>query len=402
YSEYVTIKKPTKWYKEAYKTFKGTLGSLSPADEAQIRSLATNVYQQTDTKIQSFNISKMGYSTSYIQQLIDFIKTRVAEQQDERVKYELKKKFLIDLIYSICNRAKEMITDQHRLFREANDPEIYITKKKEENYSIFQKYCHGATSAAIFGQIISQKLKEPIEQSVYKKTARDLADEIRSNCESLNGNRSKLEKHILKTLAEEEDFNKYMNYIHKNRDHFKSFIRDEVSRYVTNKFSVSVLPKMKENVELLQQKIMKAAHESTEHVQESTGDVSLWLKSFTQQLSDELIFSEKDLSGVKHDDVYNFTLLEDMIGKDLPAIMSDISNRFSTEIFPVKLDCKFRPDQLLIDHFCQCCWVQCPFCGATCTNTTANHVENHSVPFHRVTGINGIKYRDTTNLSVQI
>ncbi|KAL0198933.1 hypothetical protein M9458_007473, partial [Cirrhinus mrigala] len=173
---------------------------------------------------------------------------------------------------------------------------------------------------AIFGEIICQKLQEPIEQSVYKKTARDLAGEMRTNCESLNGNRSNLEKHILKTLAEEEDFDKYMIYIHNPRDHFKSFIRDEVIRYITDKFSVSVLPKMKENIKLLQQKIMKAAHESTEHVQGNSGDAGLWLKSFTQQLSDELIFSEKDLSGVRHDDVHDFKLLEDVIKQELSAL----------------------------------------------------------------------------------
>ncbi|KAL0198779.1 hypothetical protein M9458_007319, partial [Cirrhinus mrigala] len=173
----------------------------------------------------------------------------------------------MDLVLSICKRANEMITDQHRLFRDANDPVIYVEKKREEYYSVFQKHIHGATSAAIFGENICQKLKEPIEQSVYKKTARNLTDEIRSNCESLKGNRSKMEKHILKTLAEQEDFDKYMDYIHNPRDHFKSFIRNEVSRYITDKFSVSVLPKMKENIKFLQQKIMKAAHGSTEHVQ---------------------------------------------------------------------------------------------------------------------------------------
>ncbi|KAL0198728.1 hypothetical protein M9458_007268, partial [Cirrhinus mrigala] len=170
----------------------------------------------------------------------------------------------MDLVLSICKRANKMITDQHTLFREANDPVLYLKRKSDEYYSIFQKYCHKATSAAIFGEIICQKLKEPIEQSVYQTTARDLAGEMKSNCESLNGNRSNLEKHILKTLAEEEDFYKYMNYMNNPRDHFKSFIRDEVSRYITDKFSVSVLPKMKENIKFLQQKIMKAAHESTE------------------------------------------------------------------------------------------------------------------------------------------
>ncbi|XP_067282729.1 interferon-induced very large GTPase 1-like [Pseudorasbora parva] len=406
YLQYIIFKKSTKnrfirAIKNAFRRFKEAFGyirTLSPENEAKIRSLVTDVDQQTETMIQSFNISKTGYNRSCIQQLIDYIKRRLTDHEEESVKYEFKDEFFIDSVLSICKKAKKMIIDQHRKFEEA----IHVEKKRAEYYSIFQKYCHGATSAAIFGEIICQKLKEPIEQSVYKKTARDLTDEMRSNCESLNGNRSKLEKHILKTLAEQEDFVKYMDYINYPRDHFKSFIRDEVSRYITDKFSVSVLPKMKENIKLLQQKIMKAAHESTEHVQVNRGDAGLWLKSFTQQLSDVLIFSEKDLSGVKHEDVDDFSLLEDVIRQELPAIMSDISSRFNTKTFPVKLDYKFRPADILIDHFCQCCWVQCPFCRAVCTNTIEDHYGDHSVPFHRSIGLNGVNDRNTSNLSNHI
>ncbi|KAK9962787.1 hypothetical protein ABG768_008139 [Culter alburnus] len=400
YSDYVQVKKSSGFIEKSKDTIKGLFGygPLSKEDEAQIRSLVTDVVQQSDTTIQSFNISKMGYNNSFIQQLTDYIKTRVTQHQEGPVKYVFKNEFFMDLVRSVCKRANKTITDQHNLFREANDPEIYVKRKREEYYSIFQKYCHGATSAAIYGEIICQKLKEPIEESVYMETARGLADEIRSNCPSLNGNRSNLEKHILKTLAKEEDFDKYMNYIHNPRDYFKSFISDEVSRYITDKFSVSVLPKMKEDIKLLQQKIMKAAHESTEHVQKNRGDVGLWLKSFTQQISDELIFSEKDLSGVKHDDV-DVKLLEDVMRRELPAIISDISSRFNTKTFPVKLHNKFRPDELLIDHFCQCCWVQCPFCGAICTNTIEHRYGDHSVPFHRVDGLYGGYYYQTENLS---
>ncbi|XP_042592082.1 interferon-induced very large GTPase 1-like [Cyprinus carpio] len=439
YSDYVQLKKSSGFtgaLTNVYRFVKQKFGLiLSKEDESQIRSFVTDVVQQTDRMIQSFNISKMGYNTIYIQQLIDYIKTRVTQHEEEQVSYVFKNEFFIDLVLSICERSNKKITEQHTLYREDNDHVIHVEKKREEYYSIFQKYFRGATSAVTFGEIICQKLKEPIEQSIYKKIARDLTDEMRSNCDSLNGNRSNLEKHILKTLAEEEDFNKYMNYIRNPRDHIKRFIRDEVSRYITDQFSVSVLPKMKKNIKLMQQKIMRAAHqstervqekrdestervqehkgdestervqehrgdestervqehrgdestervqehrgdestehvqehrgdestehvqehrgyESTEHVQEHRGDAGLWLKSFTQQLSDDLIFSEKDLCGVRHDDVEDFNLLEDVIRQELPAIMSEISRRLNTNTFPVNLDLKFRPDELLINLFC--------------------------------------------------
>ncbi|XP_077058461.1 interferon-induced very large GTPase 1-like isoform X2 [Siphateles boraxobius] len=395
YDDYVQLKKTsgsTGSFTNAYRSAKETFShSLPKEDETQIRSLVTDVALQTDRMIESFNISKMGYNISCIQLLTDYIQRKVTEHQEESENYEFKNKFFVDLVYYICKRAIKMIIVQHTLFRET-----ICVKKREQYYSIFQKYCHGATSAAIFGEIICQKLKEPIEQSVYKKTARDMTSEIMKKCESLNGNRSNLEKHILRTLAEEEDFNKYMKYVDNPRNHFKSFIRDEVSQYITDKFSVSVLPKMKENIELLQQKIMKAAHKSTKHVQVNRGDVGLWLKSFTQQLSDELIFSEKDLRAVKHD-IDDFSLLEDVIRKELPAIMSDISSRLNRNTFPVNLDYRFRPDELLTGHFCPCCWVQCPFCGAVCTNIIENHHGDHSVAFHRLRGINGTFYHPTKN-----
>ncbi|XP_059425903.1 interferon-induced very large GTPase 1-like isoform X2 [Carassius carassius] len=403
YSDYVQLKKSSEFFSEAFRVVKNLLGcSLSKEDEAQIRSLVNDVVLQTDKMIQSFNISKMGYNISYIQQLIDYIKARVLEHEEGPVKYVFKNEFFMDLVLSICKRANEMIAEQHKMFKEANDPEIYVKKKRAEYFSIFLKYCHGAKSAAIFGEIICQKLKEPIEQSVYKKTARELANDMRTDCPSLNGNRSNLEKHILTKLAEEENFKKYMNYIKTPRDHFSGFIREEVSDFITDKFNERVLPKKNKNIKLLQQKIIEEAHASTEHVQENRADAGLWLKRFTQHLSDELIFSEKDLSGVAHDDVDDFKLLEDVIKKELPAIMKDISSRFNRNNFPEKLDANIRPDQLLIDDLCQCCWDQCPFCGAICTNTIENHDEDHSAVFHGVRGVNGAIFKDTKNLSVWI
>uniref|UniRef100_A0A673MS58 VLIG-type G domain-containing protein n=1 Tax=Sinocyclocheilus rhinocerous TaxID=307959 RepID=A0A673MS58_9TELE len=403
YAKYIKFKKSKKTSKIANRTIKAIKSStglsLPREDEEKITSLVKDIAQQTEKMIKSYNIVNMGYNITYIQELLDYIKRSVKEHEAGPVDYVFKNEFIMNLTLSIFQKANKMFTDQHRIFRDANDPLIYVEKKREEYYSVFQKYFHGAASAAIFGKIICQKLKEPVEQSVYKKTARYVTDEMMKNCESLNGNRSKLEKYILTFLAEADSFLLYRSYIHLPKELFNIFIDLLVSRYITANFSASVLPKMKDNIKLLQEKIMKAAHESTERVQVNRGVVGLWLKSFTQQLSDELIFSEKDFSGVKYDDVDDFKLLEDVIRNELTAITSDISKEFNTQTFDEKLDLKFRPDELLRDHFSHCCWVQCPFCKALCTNTIENHDGDHSAPFHRVDGINGWSYRKTKNLS---
>ncbi|ROL29830.1 Interferon-induced very large GTPase 1 [Anabarilius grahami] len=406
FSKYVHLKKSsgiTGALKNMYKGAKEMIGRvLSKEDEIQIRAFIKDIADHTDKMIQSYNIAKMGYNNSCIQQLIDYIKARVMQNEEEtNVKYVFKSEFFVDLVLFICHRANKIFTDQYKMFREANDPVLYFERKSEEYYRIFQKYCQGAKSATIFGAFVCNKLKEPIQQNIYKNTARDLADEMRTNCESLNGNRSNLEKHILRTLAEEEDFDAYMNYINNPREHFKNFIRDEVSLYITERFKDSVRPKMENSIKLLEQKITIAAHESIEHVKETNGDADLWLHHLTEELSDVLVFSVRDLTGVNHDDV-EVRFLEDVIKEELPTIISDIRSEFSTETFPVKLDYADRPDELLIDHLCDCCWVQCPFCAAICTNTIEDHTGDHSVPFHRNLGLNGWSYRRTTNLSISI
>ncbi|XP_073678862.1 interferon-induced very large GTPase 1-like [Garra rufa] len=406
FSEYVHLKKSSGFtgpIKNAYKGVKEKVGYvLYKEDEVQIRALITDIAEQTEKMIQSFNFAKMGYNNTCIQQLVDYIMSRLTQHEEgPKVKYVFKGEFFIDLVLCLCHRANQIFIDQHKIFRESNDPVLYFERKSEEYYRIFKKYCQGVSSTAFFGDIICNKLKEPIQQSVYKTTARDLADEINTNCESLNGNRSNLEKHILKTLAKKEDFNAYMTYIDDPRTYFNNFIREEVSQYITEKFEDCVKPKMKNNIKQLQQQITKAAQESTKYAKYTNGDANSWLLRFTLQLSGALVFSASDLAGVNRDGV-DVSFLEEVIKEELRSIMSDTCHKFNANTFSDKLENTNRPGEILIDHFCQCCWVQCPFCAAICTNTIENHKGDHSVPFHRNTGINGWFYNKTTNLSLCI
>ncbi len=398
YSVYVHVKNP-KITQQITNALRFTRTEYFKEEDNQIRNLLEDIAQQTNKMVMSRNIAKMGYNKSCIQELIDFIKAKLVDHEQRQKKFVFKKHFFSDLALSICKRVQKTFTEQHKIFQESNDPVLYFKRKREEYYRIFQKYCQGATSAIIIGEIICNKLKEPIQQSVYKKTAQDLADEIRSNRESLNGNRSNLEKHILKTLAEKEDFQAYKTYIYNPKEHFKSFIRDEVNRYIKDNFEISVLPKIDDDLKQKQRKIIEAVQRASEEVDDNSGDADLWLKIFTQKLSEVLIFSVNDLKGVSLDDV-DVKHLAEVITKQLPSIISDTSKEFSTESFLLKLDKKDKPGEILCEHFCKRCWVQCPFCNAICTHTAEDHKPQlHSVPFHRPDGLNGWHYRGTENIS---
>ncbi|KAF4110509.1 hypothetical protein G5714_007540 [Onychostoma macrolepis] len=328
YSDCAIFKKPSK---KGIRVAQTSLKKLSAKDDAPIRKFLNGICQQTDVLFQSFNISKMGYNISCIQKVTHYIIQTIIKYQEGPVKYVFMVEFVMDLVYSICKSINRTITDRY------SDPEKYVEEKRAEYYRVFRKYCHQAASTAVFGQNICQKLKESIERSVYNKTATDLADEMKINCPTLN--RPNLEKHILTTLTENENFSTYMNYNHK-----ESEIGNEVSRYITDNFSVTVLPKLKENIELLEQNLMEKAHESTEHFRKKYVDAGLWLKHFTQHLSDMLVFSEIDLSDVKYDAVDDLRLLVDVLRHELSAVMSEISRRFSVSTFPLSVDLKLNEE----------------------------------------------------------
>ncbi|KAI7804126.1 putative interferon-induced very large GTPase 1-like, partial [Triplophysa rosa] len=161
YSDYVQLKKSSGIMNKTTNVLLGN--TLSKEDEAQIKTLISYVVHQTDKMIEMFNISRLGYNISCIQQITDYIKERIIDHQE---------------------------------------------KPK---------------------------------------------------------------------LANDENFYKYMHYVRNPREYFKDFIRDQVSQYIRDQFSISVQPKMKQNIEVLQQKIITAAHESTEHAQVNKGGVDLWL-----------------------------------------------------------------------------------------------------------------------------
>ncbi|XP_056308960.1 interferon-induced very large GTPase 1 [Danio aesculapii] len=139
---------------------------------------------------------------------------------------------------------------------------------------------------------------------------------------------------------------------------------------------------------------------SIEDVKGNSGDADVWLKGFTETLRDELKFTGN--SYVDLSEITDLDFLKNVLMEGLTPKISKLRIGFNT-INGIKMEeCRKKPDELLIDHFCQCCWVQCPFCGVTCTNTIANHPGDHSAPLHRNTGLAGMNYRDTTNLSIDI
>ncbi|XP_069004884.1 interferon-induced very large GTPase 1-like [Embiotoca jacksoni] len=271
----------------------------------------------------------------------------------------------------------------------------HLESKKDQYYSIFRSFWKGNSSAAVFGEMICENLKVSAVQAVCNKTAIDLAGEMRCSFPAFSGNRLNLEKHVLKSLAEKEDFNGFITYIRDPRSQAENFIKDEVHKYMFREQSHKAQNILKNNVDDISELVSQALFTATQEVKTQKGATDMWMEQFSSLLKDKLTLDTISCQNFR--DINNFDFLKEEIEKGLGPIKTEMS---CLSLDKMK-DFRLQPDQILIDQLCRCCWVTCPFCAAVCTNTLEDHSpDDHNVPFHRSGSVNGWHYRNTVEMSV--
>ncbi|XP_043956226.1 interferon-induced very large GTPase 1-like [Gambusia affinis] len=387
YSDYITQKKSIGGvWKSVKKTF------VPHEDQKLIRSFINEVEQKCLEAIKSKPVATRGYRSTYLQELAKNIKQRVTEFESLN-KFTFKKEFTVDLSLYVFDRAEGWLLNAHKIYRDNNDELTYLDNKKNEYYNIFRSFCKGSSSTVVFGEIICGKLKVSAAEAVCNKTGVDIAGEMMCSFPAFSENRLNLEKHVLASLAEKEDFSRFTTYIRNPRAQVEAFIKEEVKKYMFTTQKVKAQTILKKNVEDITRVISQALFEATKP--DGKGNIEMWVEEFSSKLKPKLTLDT--ISCQNFSDTNNFEFLKEEIEKGLKSITTEMSKLSLEKVN----DCRQKPDQILIDQLCNCCWERCPFCAAVCTNTLKDHSpEKHSVPFHRPSGVEGWHVRGTVELVI--
>ncbi|KAM4530990.1 interferon-induced very large GTPase 1-like isoform 2-T3 [Odontesthes bonariensis] len=363
---------------------------LTHEEQEQIRSFINDVEQQSLETIQSKPVATRGYRSTYLQEVAKHVQKKVTEFESAK-KFTFKKEFTVDLSLYVFDRTASWLLQSHNTYKRNNDALAYLDSKKKEYYNIFRSYCKGNSSAVVFGEVICEKLKVSVHEAVCNMTAVDLAGEMRSNYPAFSGNRLNLEKHVLTSLAEKEEFSRFITYIRNPRRQVEAFIKEEVKKYMFTDHKDKGLKILKKNTDDISKLASQALYEATEKVKKKSGDVDMWMKEFSALLN-KLAFDTICCKNFR--DINNFDFLKDEIEKGLVSIIEGIG-------IDMVQECRQKPDQILIDQLCNCCWERCPFCAAVCINNLKDHSpEKHNVPFHRPSGVEGWHTRGTVDLVI--
>uniref|UniRef100_A0A8C8RF39 VLIG-type G domain-containing protein n=1 Tax=Pelusios castaneus TaxID=367368 RepID=A0A8C8RF39_9SAUR len=371
--------------------------TLDNCDIKNIEQVTNHIVQLVKENIDMKEQQRMDYNQSYIHEILNEIRRKV-DSAANTTNYTFNNEYKIELSLYLCKMAVERFGDMHRAFKKANDPIAYLENKRDDFFKCFQISCQGATSITTFADFFCNKLSAALRQAVYDKAAIDIVCEMRSNHPAFNGNKSKLEFYILKSLAEEEDFEKYRQYIHFPKDFLESFCKNSVDDYCLDKKNPRLKNFLSISLDSFQALVLSAIRDATRVVKDKHSNVSLWLDEFCNRLGDELGLPRSDLKSIEHQEIKDIEFLKEAISKALPPVLENLRKEFAeSDMEPLKP----KPHKTLFEQLCGC-WEQCPFCKALCTNTIPGHDGDHSVQFHRPQALNGTQWYGTDQFVIEI
>ncbi|KAB0346673.1 hypothetical protein FD754_011530 [Muntiacus muntjak] len=352
--------------------------TIETQDIHSINMTTDCILSKVNETVNQISQQKHDYNPVYFYEILRIIEEEVKSAPTQK-RYTLTRKYEIDLSLCLFQRASVKFKEMHKAFKRANDPVNYLQSKKDDFFMSFKISYQGATSIKTFVDFLWNKLTPAVSSTIRKNMALKIAGDIRTTCQAFNENRANLEKHILISLAEEENFDNYWQYLHHPESFFKNYIENHVKRYFSDTGSKKIKTFLQMSFDDIKNAILLAVHESTAKAKDKSITVSGWLDLFCDHLGSTLIFPRKDLISIEHQEIKDTKFLKEALSEalypEMKKVEQDYLSRLVEEMIP-------EIQKTLSEHLCGC-WKQCPFCKAICTNTIPNHEGDHSVPFHR-------------------
>ncbi|XP_059564756.1 interferon-induced very large GTPase 1-like [Myotis daubentonii] len=363
-------------------------------DEESIKETTDHIISRYTENFKNLQRQQCDYDPSYFHQILNIIEEEV-KSEATKDRYAFTNKYKIDLSLYLFQRAYENFKEMHRAFKKTNDPVSYLESKKDDFLMGFKISCQGATSIKTFVEFLLEKLTPAVHDTISEKMAPKIAGDMIATCPAFSGNRANLEKHVLISLAEKENFDDYWEYIQNPKSFFKNYIQNHTKIYCS-KQNNKIKTFLGKIIHSIKNAILSAIHESTAQAKNKSSAVSRWLDLFCDHLGNNLNFPRKYLVSIQHQEIKDIELLNEAMSKALDELMIVIEKtRFSMP----EEDMILEIQSMLSEHLCGC-WKQCPFCGAICTNTIPNHDGDHSVPFHRPKAVAGGQWVNTNHFNI--
>ncbi|KAM4690556.1 interferon-induced very large GTPase 1-like [Rhinophrynus dorsalis] len=372
--------------------------NLEKDDDEYFEQVITDLTKKTKAYIHKIKKENMNYNKEQFHHIINEVENYENPMSNLSKNFKMATTFKIDLSLYLCHMAMPVFDEIQQAFQRTNNPLLILKNKREQFYNSFRIYCQGANAVKTFADLLCSKLLVAIRPAVYHRATLAVVDEMTKKYPAFSSNRTTLEIYILIYLAEQEDFEKYEQYLHTPEKTFECFIEKQVNEYCLEKDSFRLKRFFNISLDYFQKLVISAISKSTQFTKDKSSGVSEWLDVFYTEIKDEISFSRADLESIEHQEIQDPNSIKEVMCNTWDTKIGSFRQKFNEKSFDA-FDTK--PHTILTKQLGGC-WEQCPFCRAICTNSIPGHDGDHSVPFHRFNAINGYKWLESNEFVTDI
>lgn len=346
------------------------------------------ILEDTNRRITQKAADENEVSENFIHEILEEIDEMIQQHQSS-CGFQFTCLYKASISAYVCKIVTSKLRKMNEDFKSANDPLKQLMNQKQNYFELCKRYCQGAELVKTFVSVLTGKLKEAMQCALYDKYSIDIADYLKSHHSALKGNKFNLELHIMKQLAEKENFKDYTMYIHNPKSFYKEFIRECVVNYIDDE--AKVVKALKSNWSRLTDIVLVESYLASKTMGETQGNSSMWLDQFCKGLEHQIPLSRQDLRIIENIDIDNAQILQDSVAHSLKKMLEQVQKDPISLLGsqPLVFKLKEKPVDILFEQLSGC-WEQCPFCKAVCTNTISNHTTDHTVEWHRCQAIGGL------------
>ncbi|XP_030635161.1 interferon-induced very large GTPase 1-like [Chanos chanos] len=378
-------------YKQSITTLRGMFNISNLTAEGN--SLSKEIEDHISAMIAEREREKLDVGQAFIYELLNEIEDVIGKHQASS-EIKLTELFKDHISIHVCTKVVPKLTEMEASFKKFNDPLTYLNSLKEDYFEIFRHFCKGATLISFLVDVLGIHIKSTLFEAVFDKATIQIVEKLKSSHPVFSG--TCLENHILKHLANKEDFSLYVEYIQEPKKFTRTFITEQVEGYLSD--ASKVLELFRSTFSSIIDKVLIENSKITARIEEMGADTSTWIEEFSSELRNFMSVSTFDFSNIENIRLLkkDVKFLKESVANMLEKIRNDGKEDLERLLTsgPPLFRFRNRPDDILFKEMSGC-WEQCPFCGAVCTNSIPDHDTDHSVTWHRCEGIGGLFYEKT-------
>ncbi|XP_069808977.1 interferon-induced very large GTPase 1-like [Dendropsophus ebraccatus] len=318
-----------------------------PEDEkTKITNSIQVIMKRIDEYINRKEQENMDYQSGYFHEILRIIRGEINTMSE---KFRFHSDYIVYASLFLCRKAAHRFEKLSDAYRNAKDPVVYLESKKEDFYKSFILVCKEKSIVASLGDMLFNKLQVSLQEAVYEQSAFDVSNDIRCNYPALNGNRSRLQFYLLKSLAERENFQNYLAYVRDPKSVMREFIRECIEDYMRDTSMVSDI--LHNNVDKYRKLMLCTIAHLTLGIIRLKGNMDSWLDIFCSGLGNELNLSRHYFKTVKYRNISEIYSLEKTMTQAVDTAVEKLHSELSTCDMA---DIKGRIFTILTDNFLGC------------------------------------------------